>query len=93
MIRKRKLNCHLVYEIPAILALYFHVKLHLDPNMSTSVYHAQEFLVYLFTIVGAIIGDSFLGSFKTILLMQIMYAAGATVIAVGNVEPLNLSLP
>lgn len=75
------------------MALYFHVKLNLDPNLSTSVYHAQEGLVYLFTILGAVIADSFLGHFKTIIITQVMFAVGATIIAVANVESLNLSLP
>lgn len=92
-IRNWKATRHCLYGISAILALYFNVKLHLDPNLSTSVFHAQEFLLYIFTIAGAILADSFLGHFKTIIVMQLVYAVGATVIAVGNVEPLNLSLP
>jgi solute carrier family 15 (oligopeptide transporter), member 1 len=72
------------------LALYFHVKLGLDTNLATSVFHIHECLAYFFTIVGAIVADSFLGHFKTILIMAFIYSVGATTVAIGNIEPLNL---
>lgn len=73
--------------------MYFNVKLHLDPTMSTSVYHIYELLFALFTIAGAIMADSWLGHYKAIVWMQMVYVASAVIIAVGNIEPLNLSLP
>lgn len=41
-------------------------------------------------IFGAIISDSWLGKFKTILILSVVYTAGSTVIAVGAIPTLNL---
>lgn len=76
----------------AILALYFHVKLNLDTNQATSMFHLYEFVTYAFTIVGAMIADSWLGHYKTIVMMQLMFFIGATIVAVGNIESLHLPI-
>lgn len=78
--------------LSAILALYFHKKLHLDPNLATSIYHLYEFLAYSFTIVGAIIADSWWGHFKAIIWMQLIYSIGAAITSIGNIEPLSLPI-
>ncbi|KAJ6642554.1 Peptide transporter family 1, partial [Pseudolycoriella hygida] len=44
-------------SIIAILVLYLNKKINVDPSASTAILHANDFLVYIFTIVGAIIGD------------------------------------
>lgn len=64
----------------------------LDQNLSTSVFHVHEFVSYAFTIVGAMIADSWLGHFKAIVMIQLMYSLGATIVAIGNIEPLHLSI-
>lgn len=73
--------------------MYFNVKLHLDPTMATALYHVYELLFLFFTIIGAVMADSWLGHYKAILLMQTMFGASALIIGVGNIAPLNLSLP
>lgn len=78
--------------LSAILALYFHTKLNLDPNLATSIYHLHEFLAYSFTIVGAIIADSWWGHFKATICMQLIYSIGAAISSIGNIEPINLSI-
>lgn len=83
---------HALKSSIAILALYFNLKLNLDPNLSTSLYHVHDSLSYTFTIVGAIISDSWWGQFKTVAVMQLVYAIGGTIVSVGNIEPLNLPL-
>jgi hypothetical protein len=81
------------FGLSAVLALCFNVKLNLDPNLSTSLLHLHEFMAYSFTIIGAIIADSWWGQFKTITVMQLIYAIGTTVLSLGNVGPLNFSIP
>lgn len=47
-------------------------------------------LVYFFPVLGAIIADSFLGKFNTILYLSMVYAAGNIVLALSAIGPLNL---
>ena len=47
-------------------------------------------LVYLFPLIGAIIADSWLGKFKTILYLSIVYAIGGVVMSIGAVPILHL---
>lgn len=47
-------------------------------------------LVYFFPVFGAIIADSFLGKFNTILYLSMIYAAGNIVLALSAIGPLNL---
>lgn len=76
----------------AILALYLNRKLGFDPSTSTAIYHTNELLAYSFTIVGAIIADSWLGIYNTVLWMTLVSCAGSATIAIASVESLNLPL-
>lgn len=75
----------------AILVLYLNMKLNFDPSTSTAILHTNDFLVYFFTIVGAIIGDSWWGAFKTIAWMLLVYSAWTAIVAVGAIESINFS--
>lgn len=79
-------------NIPAILPLYFNVKLSLASSSASSLFHIHEFLGFLFTVVGAIIADSWLGHYKTILWIGLLYVGGSAVITLGNVDMLSLSI-
>lgn len=74
----------------AILFLYFNRKLGFDHGISTAVYHMHELLAFIFPIIGAYIADSYLGLFRTITIMAFVYFIGATTIAIGSIESLNL---
>jgi dipeptide/tripeptide permease len=74
----------------AILALYLNRKLDFDPSTSTAFFHLNELLAYSFTIVGAIVADSWLGMLRTLLWTSLVYSVGSLIIAVGAIEPLNL---
>lgn len=56
------------------------------------MYHTYEFLIYFTTIFGAIIAESWLGLFKTIASMNLMYAFGAGIVSVGAIEVLGLPI-
>nr|CAH7727461.1 unnamed protein product [Callosobruchus chinensis] len=47
---------------------------------------------YFFPILGAIVSDSFLGKFRTILYVSIVYAAGCVLLALASVGPLHLPM-
>lgn len=76
----------------AILALYLHRKLHFDQSASTAIYHSVELLAYSFTIVGAIIADSWFGIYRTILSMTLVFAVGTAIVAFTAIELLNLPI-
>uniref|UniRef100_A0A8D2NZW5 Solute carrier family 15 member 1 n=1 Tax=Zosterops lateralis melanops TaxID=1220523 RepID=A0A8D2NZW5_ZOSLA len=77
------------YGMKAVLTLYFTRFLHWDENFATAIYHTFVALCYLTPILGAIIADSWLGKFKTILYLSIVYAIGQTVLSVGSISDLT----
>lgn len=76
----------------AILLLFLNLKIGYDKDVSTSVYHAYEFLGYFFAIVGAIIADSGFGIYRTILLMTAVFAIGSLTISFAVVDVLYLPI-
>ncbi|XP_070770109.1 solute carrier family 15 member 2 [Enoplosus armatus] len=73
------------YGMKAVLTLYFLTYLHWDKNLSTAVYHAFSSLCYFTPILGALIADSWLGKFKTIIYLSIVYVIGHVVKSVGAI--------
>lgn len=78
--------------LSAILVLFLNLKLGYDKDASTAIYHFYTFLASCFAVVGAIIADSCLGIYKTIVLTSMTFAAGAFTIAVGVVDSLFLPM-
>lgn len=70
--------------------MYLTEKLHYDDDTATVVFHLSLMSVYLCSLLGAVLADSFWGKFKTIFLLSIVYAMGSTVVAIGSVEQWNL---
>ncbi|XP_058985772.1 peptide transporter family 1 isoform X2 [Musca domestica] len=78
------------YGMRTILVLYLTSKLQYDDDTSTVLFHVFTMLVYLCPLVGAIVADSWLGKFKTILNLSIVYAIGGVIMALGAVPVLKL---
>lgn len=78
------------YGMKTILVLYLTRKLFYDDDTATILYHTFIVIVYFFCIFGAIIADSWLGKYLTILYLSIVYAIGSTVVSVGAIESLGL---
>lgn len=74
----------------AILSFYLTLKLKYDNDTATIIFHLSTTLVYLCSIFGAILADSFWGKFKTIFWLSLVYACGSTCVAVGSFEPFGL---
>ncbi|KAI4805365.1 hypothetical protein KUCAC02_009987, partial [Chaenocephalus aceratus] len=68
-----------------VLTLYFLTYLHWDKDLSTAVYHAFSSLCYFTPILGALIADSWLGKYKTIIYLSIVYVIGHVVKSVGAI--------
>ncbi|NXN85737.1 S15A1 protein, partial [Bombycilla garrulus] len=77
------------YGMRAVLTLYFTRFLHWGDDFATAIYHTFVALCYLMPILGAIIADSWLGKFATILYLSIVYAVGQTVLSVGSISELT----
>jgi len=70
------------YGMHTILVLYLTSMLKMNNDHATEVYHAFNMLCYFSPVFGAIIADSFLGKYKTILYISMIYALGNIVVAV-----------
>ncbi|XP_076188392.1 solute carrier family 15 member 1 isoform X1 [Aptenodytes patagonicus] len=73
----------------AVLILYFKYFLQWDDNLSTAIYHTFVALCYLTPILGALIADSWLGKFKTIFTLSIVYTIGQAVMSVSSINDLT----
>ncbi|XP_017472601.1 PREDICTED: peptide transporter family 1-like [Rhagoletis zephyria] len=79
-----------IYGQRTILVLYLTHQLLYSDDDATAIYHICIMLTYFLCLFGAIISDSWLGKFKTISYLSLVYVVGAAVLAVGAVPPLNL---
>ncbi|XP_063806835.1 solute carrier family 15 member 1 [Pseudophryne corroboree] len=77
------------YGMRAVLVLYFKYFLQWDDNLATVVYHTFVAVCYLTPILGAIIADSWLGKFKTIVYLSIVYAVGQVIMSVSSIHDLT----
>ncbi|XP_074920796.1 solute carrier family 15 member 1 [Chelonoidis abingdonii] len=77
------------YGMRAVLVLYFKYFLHWDDNLSTAIYHTFVALCYLTPILGAIVADSWLGKFKTIISLSIVYTIGQAIMAVSSINDMT----
>uniref|UniRef100_A0AAQ6AAV7 Solute carrier family 15 member 2 n=1 Tax=Amphiprion ocellaris TaxID=80972 RepID=A0AAQ6AAV7_AMPOC len=81
----KKFHQQLTHHGEALLTLYFVTYLHWDKDLSTAIYHAFGGLCYFTPILGALIADSWLGKFKTIIYLSIVYVIGHVVKSVGAI--------
>ena len=65
----------------AILPIYLTAYLSYSEDRSTTIIHTFNFMAYFFTIFGGIMSDSWLGKFKTILYLSLVYCIGSCVLA------------
>ncbi|XP_069496589.1 solute carrier family 15 member 1 [Ambystoma mexicanum] len=77
------------YGMRAVLVLYFKYFLLWDDNLATIIYHAFAALCYFTPLMGAIIADSWLGKFKTIIYLSIVYAVGQVILAISSINDLT----
>ncbi|XP_037542399.1 solute carrier family 15 member 1 [Nematolebias whitei] len=73
----------------AVLVLYFKYFLKWDDDLATSIYHVFVALCYLTPILGAIVADSWLGKFKTIIYLSIVYTIGQVAMAISAIHDIT----
>ncbi|XP_051799316.1 solute carrier family 15 member 1b [Acanthochromis polyacanthus] len=77
------------YGMRAVLVLYFKYFLLWDDDFSTTIYHTFVALCYLTPILGAIVADSWLGKFRTIIYLSIVYTIGQVILAVSAIHDIS----
>ncbi|XP_074048037.1 solute carrier family 15 member 1 [Macrotis lagotis] len=77
------------YGMKAILVIYFKYFIGWSDSLSTVIYHTFIALCYLTPILGALIADSWLGKFKTIISLSIVYTVGQVVTAISSIGELS----
>ncbi|XP_078258363.1 solute carrier family 15 member 1-like [Rhinoraja longicauda] len=77
------------YGMRAVLVIYFRYFLLWDEDLATAVYHGFVALCFLAPILGAIIADSWLGKFKTIIYLSIVYTIGQLVVSISSIASLS----
>ncbi|KAA0713247.1 Dedicator of cytokinesis protein 9 [Triplophysa tibetana] len=77
------------YGMRAVLVLYFRYFLRWDDDLATTIYHTFVALCYLTPILGAVIADSWLGKFKTIVSLSVVYCIGQVVMAVSSIHDIT----
>lgn len=70
------------YGMRSILTVFMIQVLLFQEAEATSVYHLFVAACYLFPVLGAFISDRFLGKYKTILYLSLIYCAGHAVLAI-----------
>ncbi|KAF5306063.1 hypothetical protein FQA39_LY09041 [Lamprigera yunnana] len=78
------------YGMRTILSLYLTDILFYSESDATVIYHVFAMMVYFFPIFGAIISDSALGKFRTILYVSCIYAIGNFVLAIAATPTIDL---
>lgn len=76
------------YGMKAILPLYLKYQLLYSEDDATIIYHVWSMLIYFMPLFGAIIADSMLGRYKTILYVSILYMLGNAVFSFSAITPI-----
>ncbi|XP_076679863.1 peptide transporter family 1 isoform X2 [Andrena cerasifolii] len=78
------------YGMRTVLTLYLVNQLNYESHSATSIYHAFMMLAYFFPLFGAVLADSMLGKFRTILYLSIVYAIGQFLLSLSAAPPVGL---
>ncbi|KAG5683402.1 hypothetical protein PVAND_012686 [Polypedilum vanderplanki] len=73
-----------------ILPLFLHQRLFLDHNTATAIFHTFECMMLFFTVFGAVISDTWLGLYRSVILMSCVYIVGLGCVSTSMIEQLNL---
>jgi dipeptide/tripeptide permease len=86
------MNFWIVKLLIALLAIFFHKKIGFDEDLSTALVHYFIFALYFTPLIGTYLADSWIGKYKSMLIMTAFYSIGTIVLTVGTVDSLNLPL-
>ncbi|CAL8070263.1 unnamed protein product [Orchesella dallaii] len=78
------------YGMRAVLTIYMRNVLNFGENKATSFYHIFLMLCYGLPVFWGVLSDSWLGKYKTILYVSILFAIGNITLTLSSIPPLNL---
>ena len=78
------------YGMRTVLTLYLTEKLGCTEDNATGVFHAFVAACYLMPLFGAIVADSWLGKFRTIWMVSLVYILGLSFKTLATITPLGL---
>ncbi|XP_017854520.2 peptide transporter family 1 [Drosophila busckii] len=78
------------YGMRTVLVFYLSHRLGYTDDAATILFHMSAMFSFMLCILGAIIADSWLGKFKTILYLSMVYICGCTLLTLGAIGPLQL---
>lgn len=81
------------FGMRAIQVLYLKNKLGYSEDDATVQYHEFTILVYFMCIFGGILSDVWLGKFRTILYLSIIYSFGSAIVSISAVPNINIISP
>lgn len=74
----------------AILSLYLSLKLDFDESSAVYIFHTFSCLVYFFPLLGSILADGWLGKYRTILYLSLVYALGTVFLSASAIPLFNI---
>ena len=77
------------YGLRTILYLFLSNFIGLDSTTSTMIYHLFTVICYFTPILGAILADGYIGLYKTILSLSIVYFIGEMILTLTSMVPLG----
>ena len=73
-----------------MLTLYIKNFLGLGRDVSTEIFHGFNMVCYFTPLLGAIIADGYIGKFRTIMILSMVYVVGNIVMATTAIPPPHL---
>ena len=77
------------YGLRTVLFLYLTKFVMMEQDTATAVYHAFTMLCYFSPLMGAILADGYIGLYRTILYVSIVYFLGEVVLTLTSIGPLG----
>lgn len=77
------------YGIRTVLFLYLTNFIKIEQHSATAIYHAFTVICYFTPVLGAILADGYLGLYKTILYVSIVYSIGEIILTLTSAIPLG----
>ena len=77
------------YGLRTVLILYLTQFIKINDNTATAYYHAFTMICYFTPVIGAIISDGYIGKFRTILYISIVYCIGELILSLTAMKPLG----
>ncbi|ODN00565.1 Solute carrier family 15 member 2 [Orchesella cincta] len=78
------------YGMRAVLTIYMRNELNFSENTATSYYHIFLMLCYGLPVVWGVLSDSWLGKYRTIFYVSILFAIGNVTLTLSSIPPLKL---